>query len=137
MTIKIMVCVQRKKKKKFCFSIWNISVENEHFKVLESFVETVLTTRYDNLDRFEHFLNLSDDFSFVDMLNVSFEVIQFRKLEPASVSSIFFLIYLQLQGKLNNHPYRTVITELGVCFSSTNLYYYQSPYQSAKYENCN
>ncbi|XP_055536311.1 sodium channel protein Nach isoform X2 [Wyeomyia smithii] len=93
--------------------LWNISEQHEKFPFYYRFLETVANATTDNLATFEPFA-ADDSLANVDMLEVAWNV---RHLN--FTSSIF----------------RPVITENGICLSSSNLSYLQSVSNTIKYNN--
>ncbi|KAJ6641592.1 hypothetical protein Bhyg_06532, partial [Pseudolycoriella hygida] len=79
---------------------WSISKNDSNFAVYRKFVEVVTRTTFANLHQFMHFL----DYPFLDGLDMLQIVKEMREyLVPDS-------------------GYNTVVTEMGVCFSSTYLH---------------
>lgn len=87
--------------------LWSISNESEKYSEYLEFVKFVSRANYLNLNEFKNFENNSD-FEKVDLLQIATEM---KTVVP-----------------LSSLTFTNVITELGICQSSTKLYRFQNPY---------
>lgn len=87
--------------------LWNKSNESEDYSEYLDFVQFVNRANYRNLKEFKKFEN-NLDFKNVDLLQIATE--------------------MKLIMPLSSTTFSNVITELGICQSSTQLYRYQNPY---------
>ncbi|XP_050074874.1 sodium channel protein Nach [Anopheles maculipalpis] len=93
---------------------WNVSSNHSNYDHYRQFLLTVARVRYDNLIKFEPFINDS-------------------KLASVSVIDLA----RELKSPLTP-PWKTfapVLTEVGVCYSSTMFYTFQSPYSDRSQVN--
>lgn len=87
--------------------LWKKSNESENYSEYMDFVQFVSRATYRNLKEFKKFEN-NLDFQDVDLLQIATEMKLFMPMSSPTLSN--------------------VITELGICQSSTKLYRYQNPY---------
>lgn len=87
--------------------LWSKSKGSEKYSEYLEFVKYVSRANYRNLNEFKNFEN-NLDFEKVDLLQIATEM---KTVMP-----------------LSSTTFSNIITELGVCQSSTKLYRYQNPY---------
>lgn len=83
--------------------IWNVDEQHEKYQYYSQYLETIANATYQNLDTFEPYKN-DKTLNSIDMLEVA------RNIKYEFIPS---------------SEYLPVITEMGVCFSSSNLSYIQ------------
>ena len=86
---------------------WNMSNDSEKYPEYLDFVKYISRANYRNLKEFKKFAN-NPDFQEVDLLQIALE--------------------MKLELPLSSSTFTNVITELGICQSSTTLYRFQNPY---------
>lgn len=92
------------------FRYWNIGKNDTKFNYYLQYVLTVATAKYNNLEKFYPF-KVDSTLNHISMLDIA--TAMKAPSEPTPI------------GK---YVYNPVITELGVCYSTTHLYHFQNPY---------
>lgn len=92
-----------------CYSLWDITANDTKYQYYLDFVYTVSTTRYNNLNKYERFTNDSS-------------------LQSVDLLAIMRRMKIHLKPPLPH--YSQVITEMGICHSTTKLYKYQNPFSN-------
>ncbi|XP_062704241.1 uncharacterized protein LOC109411164 [Aedes albopictus] len=93
--------------------IWNVDEQHEKYQYYSQYLETIANATYQNLDTFEPYKN-DKTLNSIDMLEVA------RNIKYEFIPS---------------SEYLPVITEMGVCFSSSNLSYIQKVSDAIDYKN--
>lgn len=96
------------------YRLWNIEQHHTKFDYYKKFVITVASTNFQNLKSFEPYIN-DTSLNNIDMLSVALMMRQ--------------LLKTALMPEFTN-----VITEMGICFSSTLLHFNQNPHINGKPE---
>ncbi|XP_037035697.1 sodium channel protein Nach-like [Bradysia coprophila] len=88
---------------------WNITRNHSNFEYYHQFILAISSAKYYNLDIFEKFAN-DTTFDHVDFLQVAYDMRKELHIPPSP-------------------EYTNVITDMGVCHSTTELAYVQKPYR--------
>ncbi|CAO1413601.1 unnamed protein product, partial [Diamesa tonsa] len=92
-------------------NLWNMSNDSEKYSEYLEFVKYVSRANYRNLNEFKNFAN-NPDFDKVDLLQIATE--------------------MKTETPVSSTTFTNVITELGICQSSTKLYRFQNPFFKEK-----